>query len=118
FNIVGVVKNYHQESLKKSYEPLLFRYDPSPGGFHSIKFNTSKVRESLARFEENWKAVFPGNPFIHFFLDDHYNQQYQQDQQFGRVFGIFSALAIFIGCMGLFGLSSLAAIHRTKEIGV
>ncbi len=118
FNIVGVVKNYHQESLKKSYEPLLFRYDPSPGGFYSIKFNTSKVRESLARFEENWKAVFSGNPFIHFFLDDHYNQQYQQDQQFGRVFGIFSALAIFIGCMGLFGLSSLAAIHRTKEIGV
>lgn len=118
FNIIGVVRNYHQESLKKAYDPLLFRYNPSPGGYYSIKFNTGQVRESLTLFEDQWKAVFPGNPFIHFFLDDHYNKQYQSDQQFGKVFGIFSALAIFIGCMGLFGLSSLAAIHRTKEIGV
>jgi putative ABC transport system permease protein len=62
--------------------------------------------------------MFPGNPFIHFFLDDHYDQQYQADQQFGKVFGIFSMLAIFIACLGLFGLSSLTAIQRTKEIGV
>lgn len=118
FNIIGVLKNYHQESLKKAYEPLLFRYDQSPGGFYSIKFNTAQVEQSLATFEEQWKTVFPGNPFIYSFLDDRYNIQYQEDQQFGRVFGIFSALAIFIGCMGLFGLSSLAAIQRTKEIGV
>jgi putative ABC transport system permease protein len=65
-----------------------------------------------------WKAVFPGNPFSYFFLDEHYNKQYQADQQFGRVFGIFSGLAIFIACLGLFGLSSLTAIQRTKEIGV
>ena len=72
----------------------------------------------MSRFEEEWKTIFPGNPFIHFFLDDHYNQQYQTDRQFGKVFGIFSALAIFIACLGLFGLSSLTAIQRTKEIGV
>ncbi|HTE29040.1 MAG TPA: ABC transporter permease [Chryseolinea sp.] len=118
FRIVGVVKNYHQESLKKSFEPLIFRYDAAPGGYYSIKFNTSHVKESLGKFEEAWKALFPGNPFIHFFLDDHYNQQYQSDQQFGKVFGIFSTLAIFIACLGLFGLSSLTAIQRTKEIGV
>jgi putative ABC transport system permease protein len=118
FKIVGVVKNYHQESLKKAYEPLIFRYDRAPGGYYSIKFNTKNVRESMAKFEEEWKAMFPGNPFIHFFLDDHYDQQYQADQQFGKVFGIFSTLAIFIACLGLFGLSSLTAIQRTKEIGV
>lgn len=118
FRIVGVVKNYHQESLKKSYDALIFRYNSAPGGYYSIKFNTSNVKESLARFEEEWKTVFPGNPFIHFFLDDHYNQQYKADQQFGKVFGIFSTLAIFIACLGLFGLSSLTAIQRTKEIGV
>jgi len=76
------------------------------------------VKESMAKFEEEWKSIFPGNPFLHFFLDDHYNQQYQADQQFGKVFGIFSTLAIFIACLGLFGLSSLTAIQRTKEIGV
>lgn len=118
FKIVGVLKDYRQESLKKAYEPLVFRYNESPGGFYSIKFNTQNMKASLANFEDHWKAVFPGNPFIHFFLDDHYNQQYQNDQQFGKVFGIFSLLAIFIACLGLFGLSSLTAIQRTKEIGV
>ncbi|MBL0745005.1 ABC transporter permease [Chryseolinea lacunae] len=118
FRIVGVVKNYHQESLKKAYDALIFRYDNAPGGLYSIKFNTANVRESMARFENVWKETFPGNPFIHFFLDEHYNQQYKSDQQFGRIFGIFSALAIFIACLGLFGLSSLTAIQRTKEIGV
>jgi len=118
FKIVGVLKDYHQESLKKAFDPLVFRYDKSPGGSYSIKFNTANVKTSMAHFEEEWKAVFPGNPFISFFLDDHYNQQYQSDQQFGRIFGIFSTLAIFIACLGLFGLSSLTAIQRTKEIGV
>jgi len=118
FRIVGVLKDYHQESLKKAFEPLIFRYDGTPRGYYSIKFNTANVRESMTRFEAHWKELFPGNPFIHFFLDDHYNEQYQADQQFGKVFGIFSALAIFIACLGLFGLSSLTAIQRTKEIGV
>lgn len=118
FRIVGVVKNYRQESVKKSFEPLLFRYSDAPRGLYSIRFNTSNVRQSVASFESLWKNVFPGNPFSYFFLDDHYNKQYAADQQFGKVFGIFSAMAILIACLGLFGLSSLTAIQRTKEIGV
>ncbi len=118
FRIVGVVKNFRQESLKKDFEPLIFRYNKAPFGFYSIKFNTSNVKESLAKFENDWKELFPGNPFNYFFLDEHYNKQYQADQQFGKVFGLFSGLAIFIACLGLFGLSSLTAIQRTKEIGV
>jgi putative ABC transport system permease protein len=118
FRIVGVVKNYRQESVKKSFEPLIFRYNEAPGGYYSVKFNASHVKESLARFEKDWQEFFPGNPFDYFFLDDHYNTQYKADQQFGKVFGVFSGLAIFIACLGLFGLSSLTAIQRTKEIGV
>jgi len=118
FRVVGVLKNYHQESLKKAFEPLVFRYNEAPGGLYSIKFNAADIRQSMTRFEEEWNSVFAGNPFIYFFLDDHYNQQYQSDQQFGKIFGVFSALAIFIACLGLFGLSSLTAIQRTKEIGV
>ena len=118
FRIVGVLKDYHQESLKKAYEPLVFRYNESPGGFYSIKFNTGNMQASLAKFEDHWKSVFPGNPFIHFFLDDHYDQQYQNDQQFGKVFGIFSVLAIFIACLGLFGLASFTAEQRRKEVGI
>lgn len=118
FKIVGVIKNYHQESLKKAYDPMVFRYSQAPGGYYAIKFNTANVQESMLKFEQHWKALFPGNPLISFFLDDHYNQQYQSDRQFGKVFGIFSSLAIFIACLGLFGLSSLTALQRTKEIGV
>ncbi len=118
FKIVGVVKNYHQESLKKTYDPLIFRYGEAPNGYYSVKFNTRQVKESMAMFETIWKEVFPGNPFHYFFLDDHYNKQYQADQQFGNIFGIFSGLAIFIACLGLFGLSSLTALQRTKEIGI
>lgn len=118
FKIVGVLKNYHQESLKKAIEPLIFRYGEAPNGYYSIKFNTGNARESMAQFESAWQEVFPGNPFNYFFLDDHYNQQYKADQQFGSVFGVFSGLAIFIACLGLFGLSSLTALQRTKEIGV
>ena len=118
FKIVGVMKDYHQESLKKSFDALLFRYDEAPDGFYSVKFNTDQVQESIASFEAAWKEVFPGNPFHYFFLDEHYNQQYQADQQFGNVFSIFSGLAIFIASLGLFGLSSLTALQRTKEIGI
>jgi len=118
FRIVGVVKNYRQQSLKEEFEPLIFRYNRTPGGFYSIKFNTAEVHQSISKFEEHWKEFFPGNPFSYFFLDDHYNKQYKADQQFGKVFGLFSALAIFIACLGLFGLSSLTALQRTKEIGV
>ena len=118
FKIVGVMKDYHQESLKKAFDALIFRYDEAPNGFYSVKFNTGQVKESMAMFETVWKEIFPGNPFHYFFLDDHYNKQYQADQQFGNVFSIFSGLAIFIACLGLFGLSSLTALQRTKEIGI
>ncbi|MGE0770396.1 MAG: ABC transporter permease [Cyclobacteriaceae bacterium] len=118
FKIVGVVKDYHHESLKKEFDPMVFRYSSSPGGFYSVKFNTSDVKGSLAKFEADWAELFPGNPFNYFFLDEHYDQQYKADQQFGTVFGLFSALAIFIACLGLFGLSSLSVLQRTKEIGV
>ncbi len=116
--IVGVVKDYHQESLKKAFDPLVFRYAKAPNGYYSIRFNTSTIRESISKFESTWAQVFPGNPFIYFFLDDHYNMQYRADKQFGDIFGLFSMLAIFIACLGLFGLSSLTAIQRSKEIGI
>lgn len=118
FRIVGVLKNYHQESLKKAVEPLIFRYNKAPGGFYSVKMSVANVSESIGKFESLWKEFYPGSPFQYFFLDDYYNEQYKADQQFGRAFGVFSALAIFIACLGLFGLSSLMAVQRTKEIGV
>jgi putative ABC transport system permease protein len=118
FNIVGVMKDYHQESLKKSFDALIFRYDEAPNGFYSVKVNTAEIKDLMVILESDWEEVFPGNPFQYFFLDEHFGQQYKADQQFGTIFGIFSGLAIFIASLGLFGLSSLTAIQRTKEIGI
>ena len=117
-NVVGVVKNFHHESLKKAFDPLILRYNDAPQGMYSIKFNVSNMRETLANFEKEWKAIYPGSPFDYFFLDEYFAQQYQSDEQFGNIFAIFALLAIFIACLGLFGLSSLTVLQRTKEIGV
>lgn len=118
FRITGVLKNYRQESLKKDFEPLLFRYSSAPEGYFSVRFDATDTEATLANLQRDWKEVFPGNPFNYFFLDEHYEKQYKADQQFGSVFGVFSGLAIFIASLGLFGLSSLTALQRTKEIGV
>lgn len=117
FRIVGVVKDYRQESLKNDFQPLIFRYGKGQG-FYAARLDVADIRASMERIEADWKQFFPGNPFDYFFLDDFYNKQYAADQQFGRAFGLFSGLAIFIASLGLFGLSSLTAIQRTKEIGV
>ncbi|OOG77215.1 ABC transporter permease [Algoriphagus sp. A40] len=118
FKIVGVLKDYHQESLKKSYDAMIFRYNDAPNGFYSVKVNAQNIDGLMTQVEAEWKEVFPGNPFEYFFLDEHFNSQYKADQQFGTIFSIFSILAIFIASLGLFGLSSLTAIQRTKEIGI
>ncbi len=118
FKIVGVLKNYHQESLKKSFEPLIFRYIPNASNFYSIKVQSQNLPETIGMVEDEWQAMFPGNPFEYFFLDDHFNQQYKAEVQFGQVFSLFAGLAIFIACLGLFGLASYMTMQRTKEIGV
>ncbi|AYB34597.1 ABC transporter permease [Chryseolinea soli] len=118
FKIVGVLKDYRQESMKRNFEPLIFRNIPDAHTFYSIHIKTSNVPSVVTLAEEKFKSYFPGNPFQFFFMDDYYNQQYQADIQFGKVFGVFATLAIFIACMGLFGLSSYMVVQRTKEIGV
>ena len=118
FQIIGVLKDYHQESIKKSFEPLVFRYMPNAGNFYSLKVQSDHIPETIELIREEWQASFPGNPFDYFFLDDHYNKQYKADMQFGKVFSLFASLAIFIACLGLFGLASYMTMQRTKEIGV
>lgn len=118
FRIVGVLKDYHQESLKKAHDQLIFRFNPEVRGYYSLKVSSSDMQQTVNKVKATWSSVFMGNPFDYFFLDEHYNNQYKADQQFGKITALFSILAIFIACLGLFGLSSLTAVQRTKEIGV
>ena len=117
--IIGVIKDYHQESLRQAVKPLVLVYDTEVSDFYSVKIETSKsIKEIINLAEVNYRAAFPGNPFHYFFLDDHYNQQYQSDQRFGKVIGLFTLLAVIIASLGLFGLSSYLVLQRTKEIGI
>ena len=118
FNIVGVLQNYHQEGLKTDTEPLIFRFFEDPAGYYSLKVNPVKTQEVMAYVEDLWMQFFPQNPYEYFFLEDYYNEQYRNEMRFGRVFGVFAFLAIFIACLGLFGLSSYTTIQRTNEIGL
>ncbi len=121
--ILGVAENYHQLSPKVDYSPQIMRFAPFIRRYYIVKFNTSEdpgssIRHVLQQSEANFKNIFPGNPFSYFFLDEEFEKQYQADQQFGDMFGIFSLLAIFVACLGLFGLAAHTVIQKTKEIGI
>ncbi len=120
FRIIGIIGNYHHQSLKKSHDPIVFLLNPLYKNYYSIRLKPSITRmdETLSLIKNKWDEIFPGYPFDYFFLADHFNQQYQADYQFGRVLGIFVVLAIFITCLGLLGLSYFNTYQRRKEIGI
>lgn len=115
--IIGVLANYHQMSLKAKVIPVAFRYRPV-GQFYSIKLETQETNRVLAEVKKPWDAFFPGNPIDYFYLDQFFNRQYDRDDRFGKVFTLFTALAIFIASLGLLGLASFMTLQRTKEIGI
>lgn len=120
YTIIGVLKDYKHESPKALPEPQIFRYLPNEDRFgcFSIKLETESINDNMKKIENQWNELFSGNPFDYFFLDVYYNEQFKADKKFGNVFGIFSFLAIFITCLGLFGLSLYTANLKTKEIGI
>jgi putative ABC transport system permease protein len=117
-DIIGVLEDYHQMSLKESVTPLVYRYSPHFARFLSFKIESTGYQRILSSLEEVWAAHFPGNPMDYFFLDQFFNRQYESDKRFGDIFTIFTLLAIFVACLGLFGLASFMTLQRTKEIGI
>jgi putative ABC transport system permease protein len=118
YTIVGVTGNFHQQSLREAFEPLIFRMIPDIKGYLSVKTAAGSASQTISDVKASWNAFFPGNTFEYFFLDEHFNDQYKADQRFGQVFGLFTSLAILVACLGLFGLASFTTIQRTKEIGI
>ncbi len=118
YTIIGVVDNYHQQSLHDAYDALIFRCIPDIRGNVSVKINTANLQQTLTTLKSNWKAFFPQDQFDYFFLDQHFNEQYHADKQFGQVFAAFTGIGILVACLGLFGLVSYTIVQRTKEIGI
>lgn len=116
--VVGVVNDYHQESLKRPLDPSIFYCTLYGGEYYSMRINTKDLEGVISDVKDAWTKAFPGNPFDYFFLDDYFNRQYENEKKFGNLFFVFSGIAIFVGCLGLFGLSAFTATQRTKEIGI
>ncbi len=117
--IIGVIANHHQRSLDNNYDPiLLFNDRYVSDNYFSLQVSSNDVGKTVDRIEAEYARFFPGNPVTYFFLDDFFDQQYRADQRFGRVFTLFAGLAIFIAGLGLFGLATYTAQHRTQEIGI
>jgi putative ABC transport system permease protein len=118
WDIVGVVADFHQKSLRFAMEPTTFRPLLNIQNQISIKIDTKNVAATVAAIKAKYDTFFPGNIFDYGFLDEQFNAQYKNDQLLGTAFSIFGGFAIFIACLGLLGLSLFATIQRTKEIGV
>lgn len=119
--VVGVVKDYHFQTLSLNIEPLFIapireRYNSY--GKIAIKIGTQNLESTLAHIQQTVKSQVPNLPYEYHFMDDSFKELYQAERNFGQAFNIFTLLALFIACIGLLGLVSHHVVQRTKEIGI
>jgi len=114
--IIGVVKNHHWNSMKRPYSPMIFYAEKVSWNISiQLKGNSHDALEAIGK---KYQTDFPDDTFSYYFLDDYYRAQYHEEEVFGQLFTSFSALAIVIGCMGLWGLATFTTLRRKKEISI
>ncbi|UCC45298.1 MAG: ABC transporter permease [Candidatus Zixiibacteriota bacterium] len=121
FTIVGIMKDFHQQSLREQFEPHIYRlmfHGRGLMGSIAMRINTSDESETVAAVKTIYDRFFPGNPFNFFFLDDYYNQQYDADEMSAGVYSLFTALAIIIIVLGIYGLASFNIIQQKLQIAI
>jgi putative ABC transport system permease protein len=116
--IVGVVADFIFESDKRVIVPTIYGFDPENMSYVSAKVPAGGVPQALAAIDRIWHAFEPSSAINRHFLDEDFQKQFEADEQEGRIFGIFVGIAIFIACLGLFGLAAFSTERRTKEIGI
>lgn len=115
----GVVDDFHFAPMHTAVAPLIVTRKPESGfNFLSIRIKPGQNIAAVEAIEKSWMQLFPSEPFHYFFLENHLKSAYMQEQKFGQLFLAFTFLAIFLACLGLFGLASFMAERRRKEIGV
>ncbi|MBA4144939.1 MAG: hypothetical protein C0523_04190, partial [Cytophaga sp.] len=121
YTIIGVIKDFNFQSLRDHITPLTIQSNESfrrGANFVYVKIKTGKLTDAVAKAQQQWRTFVPDVPFKYQFLDESIKANYESEQRAGTLFGLFSALAIVIACVGLFGLAAYTASLRTKEIGV
>jgi putative ABC transport system permease protein len=120
-HIIGVIKDFHFESMHQSIVPIVLLMSPFSNPYFnnlSVKFSGTNTDKSLNSLENIWKKYLPEVPYEYTFLDENFDKLYEAEQRQGNIFTAFACIAIFIACLGLFGLSAFTISQRVKEIGV
>lgn len=117
YNIIGVVKDFHFSSLRKKIEPVVMVLGKNSGAL-SIRVNAANLSALIAQIKNKWAALSPNVQMNYTFMDQDFDATYRAEQRIGKIFIVFTSLAIIIACLGLFGLAAYAAEQRTKEIGI
>jgi putative ABC transport system permease protein len=117
YHIIGVVKDFHFNSLHEKIEPVIIRLADNRGAL-SIRVNTANLPSLMAQIKSKWATFSPGVQINYSFMDQDFDASYRAEQRIGTIFIVFTSLAIIIACLGLFGLAAYAAEQRTKEIGI
>ena len=117
WTIIGVVEDFHFESLKDNIGPLGFFLRESTGSI-TFRFQAAEASTVIETLEKTWKKLAPDSPFQYSFVDEDFGKMYSAEQRLGKIFAIFSGLAILIACLGLFALTAFTAEQRKKEIGI
>jgi putative ABC transport system permease protein len=117
YKIIGVVRNFHYESLRQNIGAWGLVLGSSNGSA-SFRLKTKQMASLLPKIEVEWKKIANGQPFLYQFMDEQFDSIYRTEQRVGKIFITFAGLAIFLACLGLFGLAAYATEQRTKEIGI
>ncbi len=120
-HVIGVVKDYHFLSLEKGFDPMFLSMNKKSVGYLTtmlVKVSSTDLAASVDKVKSLWKELNPGKPFDYSFLDEDVAKQYASYQQWMNIMGLATGFAILISCLGLFGLSGINAVNRTKEIGI
>lgn len=116
--VVGVIKDYHHESLHAPISASIFLYKSGFGNWYTVDIHANELASTLSKIDSAFTALFPGNPSRIFFYDELYDRMYASEKDFGKTIGIFSGLAILVACLGLIGLALFSAKKRSREIGI
>ena len=115
--VIGVIKNYHFETLREDISALSLSLGSSNGSM-AVKIQSDNISSTISSIKDKWNGVALGQPFNYYFLEESFNEIYQTELRLGKIFIIFTMLSILIACLGLFGLAALNTERRTKEIGI
>lgn len=116
--IIGVVDDYRQQGVNVEVEPLVLNYASGDLNYYAVDFGDSDPAKTIKEIEDLFKKSYPNSPFEYYFLDEHFDKQYKSEQQFVKLFGMASIVAVLVAVMGILGVTSQLVLQRNKELSI